>query len=117
MTKFVDIDKIGSGGFGVVIKRKRDPDGELFARKLLLLEDEGSIKRFQREVRILSKLAHPRIIRIEDTHVDAKPYWFVMPLYKNSLRDVMPSVVGDRKEIAAIFESVLEGMDYAHEQG
>jgi len=117
MTKFVDIDKIGSGGFGVVIKCKRDPDGELFARKLLLLEDEGSIKRFQREVRILSKLAHPRIIRIEDTHVDAKPYWFVMPLYKNSLRDVMPSVVGDRKEIAAIFESVLEGMDYAHEQG
>lgn len=117
MADFVDIDKVGSGGFGLVLKCKRDIDGEVFARKVLLVEDEDSIKRFQREVRILSKLSHPRIIRIETTHVEGSPYWFVMPLYKHSLRDLAPSIVGDRKRIASIFEGVLEGMEYAHDQG
>lgn len=117
MAEFVDIDKVGSGGFGLVLKCKRDADGEVFARKILLVEDQDSIKRFQREVRILSKLSHPRIVRIEAAHVDSKPYWFVMPLYKHSLREVAPSLVGDRRRVAGIFESMLEGMEYAHEQG
>lgn len=117
MAEFVDIDKIGSGGFGLVLKCKRDVDGELFARKLLLIEDQDSIKRFQREVRILSKLSHPRIVRIEAAHVDSEPYWFVMPLYSHSLRELASSIVGDRKRIAGIFECMLEGMGYAHEQG
>ena len=117
MAEFVEVEKVGSGGFGLVLKCTRDTDGEVFAKKILLVEDEDSIKRFQREVRILSKLAHPRIIRIEATHIDEKPYWFVMPLYRQSLRALAPSLVGDRKRISAIFEGVLEGMEYAHEQG
>jgi len=117
VAEFLDIEKVGSGGFGLVLKCMRDTDGEVFAKKILLVEDEDSIKRFQREVRILSKLSHPRVIRIEATHVDGKPYWFVMPLYKHSLRELVPSLVGDRKRISSIFDAVLEGMEYAHAQG
>jgi serine/threonine protein kinase len=114
---FTDAGKIGSGGFGLVLKCARSDDGALFAKKVLLSEDTESVKRFQREVRILSKLNHPRIIKIEAVHLDASPYWYVMPLYRLSLRGLIPQVVGDRKRIAVIFGAILEGMQYAHEQG
>jgi len=117
VAEFADAGKIGSGGFGLVLKCTRSDDGALFAKKVLLSEDPESVKRFQREVRILSKLSHARIIRIEATHLDASPYWYVMPLYRNSLRGLIPQLAGDRKRIAMIFGAILEGMQYAHEQG
>jgi len=40
-----------------------------------------------------------------------------MPLYHQSLRQILPSLVGDRRRIAEIYSSVLEVMNYAHEQG
>src|SRR6266567_8019791 len=117
MPSFDDIDKVGSGGFGLVLRCVREDDGEVFAKKVLLLVDEDSIKRFRREVRILSKLSHPRIIRIVAAHVEVSPYWFVMPLCEHSLRELMPTLAGDRKRIAPLFVGILEGMQYAHEQG
>lgn len=117
MTKFKDADKLGSGGFGVVMKCVRDNDGAIFAKKILVLEDVGSVKRFQREVRILSKLSHPNIVRVEAKRLEKAPYWYVMPLYSYSLRNVLPKLVGDRRRIADVFGGILEGMEYAHAQG
>jgi serine/threonine protein kinase len=114
---YQDHEQIGSGGFGKVMRCVRSDDNVAFARKILIVEDGVSIKRFQREVRILQKLGHPRIIRIEAAHVEESPYWFVMPLYKRSLREVIPELSGDRKRIASMFDGILEGMEYAHKQG
>ena len=66
---------------------------------------------------LLSKLDHPRIIKIIDTHLDSEPYWYVMPLYKHSLEDELPRIIGDEARIVQIVSMVLEGMAYAHDQG
>lgn len=117
MAEFRDVGKVGSGGFGVVLKCARVEDGALFAKKVLLVDDADSIKRFQREVRILSKLSHTRVVAIEAVHLDSAPYWYVMPLYRTSLRELLPQLAGDRQRIATIFGAVLGGIQYAHEQG
>lgn len=117
MTEYKDVGTIGSGGFGIVVRCVREQDGGTFAKKILLASDDDAIKRFQREVRILARLDHPRIIKVVDAHLDDSPYWYVMPLYRHSLRDLILEVAGDRRRVATIYSGILEGMQYAHEQG
>lgn len=117
VSRFDEIETLGSGGFGTVVKCRRVDDGELFAKKSLVQNDEQSIKRFQREVRLLSKLSHPSIVSVVVSHIDSPPYWYVMPLYKFSLRNKMAELAGDRKRIAKILGKILEGLVYAHKQG
>jgi serine/threonine protein kinase len=114
MAKYRDIQELGRGGFGVVHKCARMPDGALFAKKALLLDDTGSIKRFQREVRIIQKLDHRGIVRIVETHLASPPYWYIMPLYECSVLELIPNLLTDRDRALRIFDSVLEAVEYAH---
>ena len=118
MAQFVDQGKIGSGGFGEVVRCRRDSDGRFFAKKQLQPGvDLDGVKRFAREVRILSSLDHPNIVRVVARRLETPPYFCVMPLYSRSLRAELPSLVGDQGRIDQIFSSVLDGMEYAHQQG
>lgn len=109
--------KLGSGGFAEVWRVSRRTDNDLFAKKILIDESTEAIKRFHREVRIFSKLDHPRIVKVLDIHLDNKPYWYVMPLYKYSLFDRLSEVIGDKSAIFTIYTAIIEGMEYAHNQG
>lgn len=113
---YIDEEEIGIGGFGRVLRCVRAADGQPYARKFLNVHDEMSIKRFQREVRILQGLSHRGIIQIIDSHIEKAPYWFIMPLYSNSLRDLIPTLVGDRVAVASFFDELLEAIDYAHKR-
>lgn len=116
MANFRDTEELGRGGFGVVRKCIRESDGALFAKKTLLLDDPGSIKRFQREGRLIQKLDHPGIIRIIATHLERRPYWYVMPYCEQSLPHVMSELQADRERALRIYDSVLEAIEYAHGQ-
>jgi serine/threonine protein kinase len=115
--RYREVSKLGSGGFGEVTSVKRADDATLYARKTLQLDDDAALKRFAREVRILSSLDHPNIIKIVDQHLEADPYYYVMPLYRHSLASEVPSLVGDEARIAKIFGAILDAIEYAHAQG
>ncbi len=115
--RFRNLEKLGSGGFAEVWRVSRRTDNSLFAKKILIDESTEAIKRFHREVRIFSKLDHPRIVKVLDIHLDNKPYWYVMPLYKYSLFDKLSEVIHNKSEIFTIYTAIIEGMEYAHNQG
>jgi hypothetical protein len=118
MTKYADIREIGSGGFGRVYACRCDADGEMYAKKTLLTpDDEGSVKRFIREVRILSTLDHPNIVKVLGKSLQSPPFFYVMPLFKRSLRAELPFLVADTSRIDIIFAQILDAMDYAHSEG
>jgi len=117
MGTYKDRGKLGSGGFGEVHQTIRVEDGKLFARKILVDRTQEGLVRFQREVRMLSKLNHPRIIEVVEIHLSDKPPWYIMPLYHRSLRDEFPAIVGDEGRIGAILTAIFEGIEYAHSQG
>ena len=50
-----------TGGFGKVYKCK-DDNGQVFACKMLENNTDIGIKRFERKVRLLSRLNHPRFV-------------------------------------------------------
>ncbi|HOE16643.1 MAG TPA: serine/threonine-protein kinase [Syntrophorhabdaceae bacterium] len=118
MAKYTDIRKIGSGGFGVVYACRCDADGNIYAKKKLAdSADRDTIKRFAREVRILSALDHPNIVQVLAKRLHKPPFYYVMPLFKRSLHAELPSLVGDRARINIIFAQILDAVDYAHSQG
>lgn len=118
MATYRDISLLGEGGCSQVWRCERIADGVHVAKKVLrATAGQKLIDRFQQEVRILAKLDHPNIIKVLDTQLAAAPYWFVMPLYSSSLRDVMTDVIGDGVRVSKLFPAILNGMEYAHREG
>jgi len=117
MATYKYLNEIGSGGFGKVWKARRDEDGTEVAIKKLETKQEDSFKRFSREVRILSSLDHPNIIRVIGKRLDSDSCFYVMPLYKGSLVGELPTIAKDENRISKIFGSMLNGIEYAHSQG
>ena len=117
MTRFRTLQSLGRGGFGEVFVCERHNDGKRFAMKRLLPTlDPVTIRRFKREIRLLSALDHPHIVRVVARQLDQEPYHYVMPLYRGSLRDEISTLVGDDARIATIFSAVLDAIVYAHER-
>lgn len=114
MDKFRDVAELGRGGFGRVWRCIRVSDGVVFARKTLVLDDPGSVKRFRREVRLIERLNHRGIIRIVATHLDSSPYWFVMEHHETCLLAILPQLRLERDRALRIFDLILEAIEYAH---
>jgi tRNA A-37 threonylcarbamoyl transferase component Bud32 len=115
MAHFQDVRRLGSGGFGEVWACTSE--GVRYAKKKLTATDEDSVARFQREVRILSKLDHPNIVKVVAKKLQTSPYWYVMPLYRRSLEAELPALVGDEQRVRKIFTAILDGVEYAHGEG
>ena len=81
MSNYVDGNELGRGGFGRVHECVREEGGQVFAKKLLTDDTPEVVRRFQREVRMLSALDHPRIVKVVAQGLSQKPLWYVMPLY------------------------------------
>lgn len=118
-SEWIELELLGSGGFARVYKCKNNfiTSDELFAKKVLIQEDQNSIKRFQREVRLLNSLNHPRIAKVKDFQLNKPPYYFVMPMYKGSLYKEYPGIVDNHKRTKLIFNNIFDGVEHLHNQG
>ena len=97
---------------------QRDTDNETFAMKVLLPgQGDEATARFRREVRLLSSLDHPNVVKVVDMHLEAEPLWYVMPCYATALDKELASIAGDEGRIARIFRSILDATAYAHAEG
>ncbi len=116
------LDLVGRGGMGEVYRAER-VDGayeQHVAVKVLRagLDSRELVRRFERERRILARLAHPNIVAILDggTTTDGRPY-LVMP-YVDGLTifahcDAEQLSLDDRLRL---FQQVAAAVQYAHSQ-
>ena len=104
MARYRQLKRIEGGGFCEVWICERVGDRARFAMKLPP-EDapRDTIHRFRREVRLLSSLKHPNVVKVIGKRVKKEPYWYVMPLYKHSLQKILGTLVGDEDRITKIF--------------
>ena len=90
--KYQILELLKTGGMASVYRARELDTGRVVAIKVLsqiLSTDPAYVTRFTNEVAQVLKLAHPNIVPIEYFGVE-KPYtYFVMPLYKGSLRDAL----------------------------
>src|SRR5262245_7079608 len=86
------LGRIAQGGMGVVYRAERVPLGRPVAVKFLhqvFAADPDSRSRFERELRALSKLAHPHCVSVIDFGVDDSPYLVMDHVPGATLRELL----------------------------
>lgn len=116
-------DEVGSGAAARVYTCRRLKTGEQMAakvinlQKLRLLGDlESHMVKLDREVRILSELQHPRLVRLHFVH--KTPNWLFLVMELVSGGELFDQIVQNRSlnevEAKYIFRQLLEGVGYMH---
>lgn len=119
--RYTDVELIGRGGMGVVLKAKDKTLDKYVAIKMLHSSLEGDkVARFQLEAKALGRLKNRNILDVLDFGISKKEYpYFVMEFiegkdlgefieeeYSLSLDRALP-----------IFLGVADGLSYAHKEG
>ncbi len=115
------LDFLGAGGMGTVY-RALDPSlGREVAIKALAQAfrgDSGSLRRFEREARVLATLSHPNIAAIYglERFGDA-PYLVLEKIDGETLADRIARGPMPWREAAGVALQIVDGLDEAHRKG
>jgi len=113
--------RLGVGGVGVVYQGRQVQLNRLVAIKVMQQSAAASPewrRRFEREARVLSKLAHPNIVTITDFGIDGGAPYLVMELLQGkTLADLISEGPVSPARALDIVGQTLRGLGFAHRQG
>lgn len=114
--------RIGSGGMATVYLAEQPSIGRKVAVKVLpaiFMNDPTFLERFKREVQVIARLQHPRIVPVYDYgEHDSLPYIVMAYLDGGTLRDhIRDDGPLELTAIIRLTRQIAEGLDHAHKQG
>jgi len=119
MEKYVKIDKIGEGTYGVVYKAKNRETGDIVALKRIRLEseDEGVPCTAIREISLLKELNHPNIVRLYDVIHSEKKLTLVFEYLDQDLKKYLDACRGEipLPTTKSFLYQLLKGVAFCHD--
>ncbi|MFC1524952.1 protein kinase [Planctomycetota bacterium] len=115
------INLLGRGGMGTVYKAYQSLLDRFVALKVLpakLSGDEGFLKRFNREAKMLASLSHPNIVTIHDMGKYKEHYYFIMEFVEGvTTRELIAQRKLPPGEALKIVPQLCDALEYAHVEG
>ncbi|MCU0656548.1 MAG: serine/threonine protein kinase [Polyangiaceae bacterium] len=109
---------LGTGQFGRVYRAERADLPQHHVALKLLDSSVYSGRNVERELKLLSAVAHPNIVQLADHGVGEGYVWFTMPLYTgSSLEDLLRSRCLSPREAFDVFGPIAEGLEVLHAVG
>ncbi len=114
--------RIRVGGMGAVYEGKqRTAFGRRVAIKVILgdyASDSDMRRRFAREARTIAKLHHPHILPLIEFGDEGGLLFLVMPFIDGgTLTSYLRRSLPDLSEVSAMYQQLLDAVEYAHEEG
>ena len=119
ITQFYEVQKkIGEGAYGKIYKVRNKQSGDIRAMKQITKTKIQDMGKFQTEIKILSMLDHPNIVRLFEVIEDDKYYNLLEELCTGGeLLTRAQKTQLKEKEIAKIFHQIMSGVAYIHGMG
>jgi WD40 repeat protein/serine/threonine protein kinase len=120
--QYTILEPLGEGGMGEVFKAKQRNLNRLVAIKVIRQDRLGNadaLKRFQREIRAVSQLAHPNVVRAYDADQIGERHIFVMEYAEGAdLANVVQQQGALPIPLACEYvRQAALGLQHAHERG
>ena len=118
---YVLLEKLGSGGMGVVFKARQKGLNRVVALKMIkagALADERHIRLFRSEAEAVAALDHPHIVPILDNGEHEGMLYYSMKLVEGQdLGQCLGRYRDDPRAIARLLARVAEAIAHAHQRG
>jgi len=114
-------EKIGEGGFSVVVKGTQKSTGKTFAVKKIKksLVEGDDIKLLRREIHIMKKVDHPNILKLFEVYESEKKFYLVMELVSG--KELFDKIVErgqySEKDASNIVKQIVSAVAYLHDNG
>ncbi len=115
------VRQLGEGGMATVYLGEQTSIGRTVAIKVLpphFMHDATFMQRFEREVKVIAELQHPRVLPVYDYgQIGGRPYIVMAYMAGGTLADLLEKGPIELDEVVRLIGQIAEGLDHAHRKG
>lgn len=114
------LERLGQGGMATVFLARQVSIDRDVAIKILpptFMHDPTFLQRFEREVKVIARLQHPRILPVHDYgQIEGRPFIVMAYMEGGTLDDRLDNAMS-LEDTVRLVNQIAEGLDHAHGEG